>query len=118
MLGRSTARSFFGSLFGSHSHEPGPIETVPVVGTEVGTAIQPAGREYRSLHAKLFIKTINDGMVTVDHAYLSIFNREIIRYAVNLAAQSSRDGYTLTQWNYFHNKGKFAAIIAYLEDTK
>jgi hypothetical protein len=106
MLGRSTARSFFGGLFAPTPTEPvNPSATVP----------EP--RTSTSEEAMKFIEIVNNTRVYVDATFLSLFRRDVISHAVNLAKLAKREGYKFTDSNQFRNKGKYMSIIDFLKET-
>jgi len=108
---------FFKSLFMSEMEATEPVDESYVEPIEEpSNDAKPGTKEYTLLQAKLFIRTVNTSNVYVDANFLSIFDREVIRYAVNVARKAMREDAPNTEWNRFRNKAKYFAILDYLKE--
>jgi hypothetical protein len=109
---------FLKSLFSSEQESAQPeYDPTPEEMGEPSDDAVPGTKEYTLLQAKLFIRTVNTSRVYVDANFLSIFDREVISYAVNVARKAMREEAPTTEWNRFYNKGKYFAILEYLKET-
>lgn len=75
-------------------------------------------KKFSALQAKLFIKMINDFSGYIDTEFLSMFDRDLIKYAINVANKAARENARESQYNRIYNAKRYWAMVEYVDNTE